>query len=126
MSTFANPLTEYSPQMESFEFDPETGFSSESGETVFKEDELMELASEFLAVNNEQELDQFLGDLIKKAGHAIGSVVKSPVGQAIGGVLKSVAKKALPIAGGALGGFVGGPIISKIPSRTRTLGSSAG
>ncbi len=108
MSTFANPLTEYSPQMESFEFDPEMENSGEAGETVFNEDELMELAAEFLEVTNEQELDQFLGSLIKRAASAIGSAIKSPVGQAIGSVLKGVAKQTLPLAGSALGGFVGG------------------
>ena len=59
----------------------------------------MELAAELLEVSNEQELEQFLGDFIKKAGKAIGGFVKSPIGQAIGGVLKSAANVALPIAG---------------------------
>jgi len=48
-----------------------------------------------------------LGNLIKKVGGAVGKFVKSPVGKAIGGVLKGVAKKALPIAGGALGAYFG-------------------
>lgn len=34
----------------------------------------------------------------------------------MGGVLKGVAKKALPLAGGALGEFVGGPLDAKIGS----------
>jgi hypothetical protein len=123
MSTFANPLTEYSPQMESFEYSPEMEFSGESGEGVFNEDELMELTAELLEVTNEQELDRFFGDFIKKAGHAIGQVVKSPIGQAIGGVLKTVAKKALPVAGGALGGYFGGPLGAQIGSG---LASAAG
>src|SRR4030066_2380924 len=62
----------------------------------------MELASELLSVTNEQELDQFIGRLVKRAGRFL----KSPVGRALGGVLKSVAKKALPIVGGAIGSFV--------------------
>ena len=52
-----------------------------------------------LGVANEEELDHFLGDLIKKAGRAVGKFVKSPVGKAIGGVLKTAAKTALPLAG---------------------------
>jgi hypothetical protein len=108
---------EYNPQMETYE----TGEYEWSGETewggeVFSEAETMELAGELLEVANEAELDRFLGDLIKKAGSAIGSIVRSPVGQAVGGWLKSAAKQALPIAGGALGGFVGGPLGAKIGS----------
>jgi uncharacterized protein (DUF697 family) len=120
MGHFGNPLTEYSPEMEAFEF--EQGFRA-GPDSVFHEAEEMELAAELLEVSNEQELEQFLGDFIKKAGKAIGGIIKSPIGQAIGGVLKSAAKVALPIAGGALGTFVGGPIGTSIGS---SLGSMAG
>jgi uncharacterized protein (DUF697 family) len=113
-------LTEYSPQMESFEYE----FESESESSgVFSEAEEMELAAELLEVTGEEEMEQFLGSLIKKAGSVIGKVVKSPVGKAIGGVLKTVAKKALPIAGGALGAYFGGPLGAKVGS---SLGSFAG
>ena len=124
MSTFSNPLTEYSPQMEAFEYlQGEQESAGETGSEVFGESELMELAAELLEVTNEQELDHFLGDLIKKAGNAVGTFVRSPIGRAIGGVLKSAAKTALPIAGGALGAFVGGPLGAKIGN---SLGSMAG
>jgi hypothetical protein len=69
----------------------------------------MELAAELLDVRNEQELDHFLGDLISKVGKGISGFANSSVGKALGGVLKKVAKTALPIAGSALGTFVGGP-----------------
>lgn len=121
MSTFGNPLTEYSPEMESFEY--EQSFGRTGG--VFSEMQEMELASELLNVRNEQELEQFLGDLISKAGKAIGGFVKGPVGQAIGGVLKGAAKVALPIAGGALGTFVGGPIGMQIGSSLGSMASNA-
>jgi len=104
--------------MEAFPFELEFG-AGKIG--VFDESEEMELAAELLEVTNEQELEQFLGDFIKKAGRAIGGIVKSPVFQTIGGVLKSAAKVALPIAGGALGTFVGGPIGTAIGS---SLGST--
>jgi len=122
MSTFANPLTEYSPQMEAFGFDQGMELAQQPG-GVFNEGQEMELASRFLEVANEQELEYFLGDLIKKAGSALGKFVKSPIGQAIGGVLKTVAKQALPIAGGALGGLVGGPLGASLGS---SLASTAG
>ncbi len=119
MGHFGNPLTEYSPEMEAFELEQE--FEGGRG-GVFSEAQEMELAAELLEVSNEQELEQFLGDFIKKAGKAIGGFVKGPVGQAIGGVLKSAAKVALPMAGAALGTFVGGPIGTSIGS---SLGSMA-
>lgn len=83
---------------------------------MFSEAELMELTAELMEITNEQELNHFLGNLIKRAAGAIGKVVRSPVGQAIGGVLKAAAKKALPLARAALGGVVGGPLGAKIGS----------
>lgn len=120
MKPFGNPLTDYSPEMEQYEMGQE--FAPRSG-SVFSEAEEMELAAELLEIGSEQELEQFLGSLISKAGKAIGGLIKSPVGQAIGGVLKGAAKVALPIAGGALGTFLGGPIGTSIGS---SLGSMAG
>lgn len=124
MSSYSNPLTEYSPQMEAFEFSSGE-FGGSSGPGVFSESEEMELAAELLEVGDERELDQFLGDLISKAGKAIGGIVKSPIGKAIGGALKSVAKTALPIAGGALGGLVGGPIGATLGSNLAGMAGSA-
>jgi uncharacterized protein (DUF697 family) len=120
MGHFGSSLSEYSPEMEAFEFEQEFEVRRDG---IFSEAQEMELAAELLEVGNEQELEQFLGDFIKKAGRAIGGFVKSPIGQAIGGVLKSAAKVALPIAGGALGTFVGGPLGTTIGSK---LGSMAG
>jgi len=114
MSTYGNPLTEYNPQMEAFEYEGE-----QESEGVFNEQEELELAAELLEVASEQEFENFLGSLISKAGKAIGGIVKGPVGKALGGVLKT----ALPIAGGALGTFFGGPIGTSIGS---SLGSMAG
>jgi hypothetical protein len=118
MSTYRNPLTEYNPQMEAYEYAGE-----QESEAVFNEQQEMELAAELLGVRSEQEFENFLGDLISKAGKAIGGFVRGPVGKALGGVLKGVAKTALPIAGGALGTFIGGPVGTAIGS---SLGSMAG
>ena len=123
MSSFANPLTDYTPQSEVFESAGQTYVAQPDG--VFSEDEELQLASELLELVDEQELDQFLGDLINKAGKAIGSFVDSPVGRAVGGVLKAVAKTTLPIAGGALGGFVGGPIGAMLGSNLASVEGSA-
>src|SRR5687768_9430530 len=90
-----------------FEFLNESEWTPETDtEAVFDEVEEMELAAELLEITDEQELEQFLGKLVRSAGKAIGGFVKSPVGKALGGVLKTVAKKALPIAGSALGNLV--------------------
>jgi hypothetical protein len=96
---------------------------SEAG--VFGEAEEMELAAELLAVSDEAELDQFLGDLIKKAGQAIGKAVKSPLGHKLGGFLKGAAKKVLPVAAGALGTIVGGPVGGMLASKAASAAGDA-
>jgi uncharacterized protein (DUF697 family) len=115
------------------EFGQEMGYEGEqyefgqgewSGEGgLLSEADEMELANELLSVTNEAELEQFLGNFLKKAASVAGSVIRSPIGQAVGGVLKGVAKKALPLAGGAIGGYFGGPLGAKIGSG---LASAAG
>lgn len=87
----------------------------ETGESPFNEIMELELASELLEVQTEEELDQFLGKLIRKAGPSgIRNFVQSKGGRMLGGVLKKVAKVALPMAGRVVGGMFGGPIGAKI------------
>jgi hypothetical protein len=108
---------EYASEMPGFEaerFDYEGEWAGESG-TVLTEADEYELATELLGVSSEAELDQFLGGLIKKiAAKGVGKLFRGPVGQAVGGVLKGVAKKALPLTGGALD--TGEPLGAKIGS----------
>lgn len=105
---------EYAGENPSFEeeFEFEGEYTAEGG--VLTEADEYELASELLGVASEEELDQFLGSLIKRVGSAAGKFIRSPVGKAIGGALKGIAKKALPLAGSALGGAIGGPLGAKI------------
>src|SRR5262245_10934283 len=85
------------------EFGQETETYGEySQESPFSEAEEMELASELLTVQNEVELEQFLGKLIKKAG----GFLKSGIGRQLTGALKGVAKSALPMLGAAAGNFI--------------------
>jgi uncharacterized protein (DUF697 family) len=84
---------------ETFEATP-FGYAGESG--VFGEADEIAMATELLGVSTEEELDQFLGDLVKKVGGVVGKIARGP----IGGLLKGVAKKILPMAGGALGSFI--------------------
>jgi hypothetical protein len=123
-----NKETAIMTNLETFEFNPETEtYETEWGgeAEVFSEAETMELAGELLEITTEAELDRFLGDLISKAGQAVGKFVRSPIGNAVGGWLKGAAKSALPLAGGALGGFVGGPLGAKIGSGLASMAGSA-
>jgi hypothetical protein len=96
-------------EAEQFEYgETETPFQEETAE-VFGEAEQMELASGLLEISSEAELDRFLGDLIKRAGQAVGKFVSSPEGRALGGALRGVAKQVLPAIGSAVGGYLGGP-----------------
>ncbi|TMQ12510.1 MAG: hypothetical protein E6J90_28075 [Deltaproteobacteria bacterium] len=94
------------------------------GETL-GEGEVERLAAELLSVSNEGELDHFLGDMFKKVASAAGSFIKSPIGQQLGGMLKGVAKKALPIAGAALGNFVAPGIGGAIGGKLASMAGSA-
>ena len=101
-------------------------FSETEGELVnaspFSELDELELAAELLSISSEEELDMFLGKLIKgawkgikKVGRFVGKIAKP-----LGGVLKGVAKAALPFVGGALGSFI------PIPGVGTALGSALG
>jgi hypothetical protein len=89
-------------------------------ESPFSEAEVMELAAELLTISNEQELNHFLGGLVKRAWSGIRKVAASPLGKMVAGGLKSIARQALPMAGAALGNMVlpgvGGAIGSKLAS----------
>jgi uncharacterized protein (DUF697 family) len=94
-------------------------------EEPFSQEVEQELANALLEVSDEQELDQFLGDLIQRAARAVGAGLRSPIGRAIGGYLKGAVKKALPIAGGALGGMIAPGIGSTIGSQLGSIAGSA-
>ena len=104
-------------EAESFQFgEAEASWQGQS-EGVFSETEEMELASEMLGITSEAELDRFLGGLIKRAGQAVGSFVRSPTGQALGGILKGAARQALPTIGSAIGGYFGGSTGAQLGSQ---------
>lgn len=108
----------------SYEFNQEF-LGQYSGETdELNETQELEFAHELLSVANEQELNMFLGNLIKKAGKAVGNFARSSVGQSLIGALKGVAKKALPIAGSAIGTFFGGPAGTAIGGKLGSMASN--
>ena len=97
-------LLEYSPEAEMFETE-NFEWAEEADPAVLPETEEMELASELLAIKDEQDLDFFLGKLIRGVARRLGRVIGSPAFKAIGGVLKGVAEAAFPISGRTLGAF---------------------
>lgn len=104
------------------EFNAEFNAGPGAAGMPFSEMEEMELAMELLSVASEEELDQFLGGLLKKAWKGIkkvGSVV-AKVARPLGGVLKGIAKTALPFVGGALGSMI------PIPGVGTMIGRAAG
>jgi hypothetical protein len=86
-------------------------------------DSEVDMAAELLEVSSDAELEFFLGKLMRGASQ----LMRSPAGQLLKGALRNVAKKALPIAGAALGNMVapglGGAIGGKLAS---SLGSAIG
>jgi peptidoglycan hydrolase-like protein with peptidoglycan-binding domain len=91
-------------------------------ESPFSEIEELELAAELLSISSEEELDQFLGKLVKRAWKGIKKVgrVVGRIAKPFGGVLKGVVKAALPVVGGALGSFI------PIPGVGTAVGSALG
>jgi hypothetical protein len=124
-SSYGEYSGEYTGEYGAGEYTGEYGYEAEgeyetygeqSQESPFSEAEEMELAAELLSLQNEAELDMFLGKLFKK----VGGFFKSEPGRALGGALRGLAKKALPVLGGVAGNFllpgVGGAIGSTVAS----------
>lgn len=103
------------------EYQGEGGYASQELSSEALE---MELATELLGVQNEMELEQFLGKLIKRVAKAGSSFLKSGPGKMLGGILRTAAQKALPIAGGAVGTMFGGPLGGMIGNKLSTAASN--
>lgn len=86
-------------------------------DSPFDEATEMELADEFLGLGDEAEFEYFIGKLFNKAVKGVKKFTRSRIGRTLGRALKSVAKKALPLAGGAIGTFFGGPLGGMIGSK---------
>src|SRR5258708_40227689 len=89
----------------------------------------MELAAELLEVRDEQELNYFLGDLIRKAAGVLGKAVNSQLGQSLGGMLTSSARnaalQAVPVISDAIGSRIGGGLGAPIAKGMTAVGTSA-
>jgi hypothetical protein len=110
------------------EFETDDGYDDEAGwgfeaEAVaipgspFDEAEEMDLAAELVEVlenADDDELEQFLGRIVRRAGRglrragrAVRRAVRSPVGRRIARGVRGIVRRALPVVGGALGGPAG-------------------
>jgi uncharacterized protein (DUF697 family) len=101
----------------------EYGESGGRAEAGLSEEEVGQLASELLEIASEEELEQFLGKLFRRVARGAVKFVRSPVGRALGGVLRQVAKRALPVVGGALGSMVAPGLGTAIGSKLGTAAS---
>jgi hypothetical protein len=115
-------------QLEShgYGFLPETGTGEVSTlESPFNEANEIELASELLGITSEQELEQFLGNLVQSVGGAVGRFASSDTGRALGGILRGAARQALPVVGRAVGQWIqpgaGGDIGANIATQAGRL-----
>lgn len=110
----SNEQTGYSQETGTYEYQENESAAYEGrgsldevwGEALSSESDELSQASELLAVNNEEELDRFLGDLVSNAVSATRSFANSGAGQAMGNLLKSSARKILPQLGRAIGDYV--------------------
>lgn len=95
---------------EAFEsdYEYEAIFETESSDHEQGEDVEIELAAELLSVSGEEELDQFLGKLMRRAAGAARGILGTQAGQQLKGLLRKTASRALPLAGRAIGGYFGG------------------
>lgn len=83
---------------------------------VFDSAEQNELANRLLEVSDDQELDQFLGSMLRSAVRKLGPLTKGMAGP-LGGLLKGAMKKALPSLAGIAGSAIGGPVGAMIASK---------
>jgi hypothetical protein len=90
----------------------------------------MELTAELLEITSEEELEEFLGNIMSGVARTVGGVINSPEAKALGGVLKGVAKDALPFitsaAGTALGGMAAPYLGPAAPALGGIIGGTAG
>ncbi|HUB50206.1 MAG TPA: hypothetical protein VMB73_34985 [Acetobacteraceae bacterium] len=123
MSHYVNPLTDYSPQFEVQDASARGAGTNRSDASIFSEDEELELASELLEVSSQRDLDGYIDELVGRASRAAGGTIPDPVQHDLGDIFKGIAKTLLPVAGGALGFFAGGPAGAALGS---SLASTAG
>jgi len=114
-------------EFESYEYeyeDAEAPFEEMEADAFYDQPDEMELAYELLNVADEDELEYFLGNVLKTVIPAAAKFARSDTGKALGGILKSAVKSAAPIVGGALGSLI--PIPGVGTAAGAALGKAVG
>jgi hypothetical protein len=108
----------------------ESGWSGESYESYeaqvypLHEAQTYELAGALLEVSSEEELERFLGNLVRSVAKGASALMRSPVGGVLKGALKSVAKTALPMVGSALGSMIAPGVGTAIGGKLGSMASN--
>ena len=119
---------EFGLELEAFETREADDFEANELEALrtgrpFSEDEEIELATELLAVQNEDELEMFVEGFFSKLRRKFKKFRKSRFGRLLSPIVKKLARRGLSLAGSAAGGYIGGPVGARIGGR---LASGAG
>ncbi|TMV00036.1 hypothetical protein [Streptomyces sp. DASNCL29] len=93
-------------------------------ENPLSEADEAQLAAELMEITSEDELEQFLGKMLRTVARGVGGFLRSPVGRSLGGIVKNVAKAALPVAGGALGTFIAPGMGTALGGRLGSMASN--
>jgi hypothetical protein len=110
-------------------FEEEYGFQGEDEDEEAAEAAELELAAELLEVGSEQELEQFIGNLVRSAAGAVSDFARTREGRQIGGILKQAAGRVLPVLGRSAGRAVGGAVARATggsPAKGRRAGGQVG
>lgn len=86
---------EYGDEFETDDY--EADYETDDAENPFSEAEEMEFAAELLEVEEEYELDQFLGKLVHRLKRKTRRILPKSVRKSLGRILKRTVKTALPI-----------------------------
>ncbi|WP_053620025.1 hypothetical protein [Nocardiopsis sp. NRRL B-16309] len=76
-----------------------------------------ELAYELVDADGPEELDRFIGGLVRKAARSVGRTLRSDVGRAVGTVVRDAVSGAADTGVSALAGSVGGAVGRRVGSR---------
>src|SRR5690606_32019389 len=106
-ATTAEECQMFEDEFDEFEELDDEGYEDENDEEA-DDETTEELALELLEVEDEEELEEFLGSLLKTAAKAAGGFLSSSVGKRLVKGAKRVARRALPGVGAAIGGHFAG------------------
>jgi hypothetical protein len=123
MGEYTNPLTDYTPQLETSAAGLPGMRNGHFEGSFFEEEEELNLASELMEVSSERDLDRYVDRLVGRALEATGTDLPEPVERDLGGFFKKLAKAVVPVIGGGLGFLAGGPPGAALGS---ALASTAG